>query len=144
MSLRLSVVLEGNVRNEIGLNGVEKGGTISYGIDGIVAGHNGVLHYFRACADEGKSTVVYAMDGPADALNISRLLSSTGRTISQVNLLAKRLGPRIAPLAGAIYANLELNQVRVNLRPVIGDSGRRWYLIEFVSGLATGKLTSFS
>ncbi len=144
MSLRLSVVLEGDVRNEIQLSGVEKSGTISYGIDGIVAGHNGVLHYFRACADEGKSTVVYAIYGPTDALALNKLMSAVGRTMSQANILAKRQGPKFAPTAGAIYANLELNNVRVSLRPVTGDSGRHWYLVDFVSSSATGRLTSFS
>ncbi len=141
MALRLTAVLNGEVRNEIEMFGVEKSGQIDYGIDGIVGGHNGILHYFRACADDGTTTVVFAAFAPSDLTVLHRLMSHSGSTVRQVNLLAKRQGPSFAPKAGAVYANLELEQAQVSVRRVAGDSGRTWYLVNFVSGSGKGRFT---
>lgn len=141
MALRLTAVLNGDVRNEIDLFGVEKSGQIDYGIDGIVGGHNGILHYFKACADDGKSTVVFAAFAPADLKVLHQLMSHSGSTVQKVNLLAKRQGPAFAPRAGGVYANLELDDAQVSVRRVAGDSGRTWYLVSFASSAGKGRFT---
>ena len=106
------------------IGSVVRTGTVEYGFDGMVAYHNNVVDYFRACASAGRIVLAFSPNRPLIASALHRLFSLKGKRVRKALVLNKRDD-------NTTYTYLELDSVRIAAVYPIEVSRGTLYLVEF-------------